>query len=215
MRQARPACSRWTTDGHEARCHARQAQNSYSNVIGATGAKAADRSTKRLRAPGWCARTGGRVHLCQRTRTCACARESRARVLRAHRRIGIGVLRLSVKRELAWEAHRWGTVRSCRPCRSCAKPLLCAGEVLGELLSHEPFEMAAHAVGRVCDSRLIRRLEPSSADVVVRVFVAQRLQQKEVVDDLRWQLRLCVCRLQCIGLRRPLLLRRPGGRAGT
>ena len=83
---------RWTTDGHGAR-----AQNSYSNVIGATGAKAADRSTKRLRAPGWCARTGGRVHLCQRTRTCACARESRTRVLRAHRRIGIGVLRLSVK----------------------------------------------------------------------------------------------------------------------
>ena len=102
------------------------------------------------------------------------------------------------------EAHRCGTVRSRRPCRSCAKPLLCAGQVLGVAFSHEPFEMVAHAVGCVRDLRLVRRQKPSSADVVVRVFVAQRLQQKEVFNDLRWQLRLCVCRLQFIGLRRPL-----------
>lgn len=112
---------------------------------------------------------------------------------------------VSVKRERAWEAHRWGPVRSRRPCRSCAKPLLCAGQVLGVARSHEPFETVAHAEGCVRDSRLVRRLEPSSADVVVRVSVAERLQQDEVGNDLRWQLRLCVCRLQLIGLRRRLL----------
>ncbi len=118
MSQARLfACSRWTTVGHGPKRHA---PHSYSNVVGARGAKAADRSNKPLRAPGWRARFGSRVHLCARTRTCSCARESRARVC-AHGRNGIAVLWRRMKRERAWDG---GAPVRHRPV-AAAVPKLC------------------------------------------------------------------------------------------